>query len=86
MEFKNRHEVGMPTTECTIEIIYDDFDGRHFHTCTWTPFNPGEYTDDDMPVPGYLGTANVMTGSYTGIGFHAWEQNDSEFIWYKELM
>jgi hypothetical protein len=31
---------------------------------------------------GYLGTAKVIKGRYVGIGFHAWEQNNSEFIWY----
>ena len=38
-----------------------------------------------MPCEGYLGTAKVIEGRYTGIGFHAWEQNDSEFIFHKKL-
>jgi len=35
-----------------------------------------------MAGEGYLGTVKVIEGRYVGIGFHAWEQNNSEFIWY----
>ena len=36
----------------------------------------------DIPGVGYLGTARVISGKHKDIGFHAWEQNDYEFVYY----
>lgn len=82
--FLNRHMDGMPKKETIIQIIYDDFEGEHLLTCKWFPFNPKMYDADNMPEEGYVGTARIIKGEkHFGIGFHAWLQNDNEFIYYK---
>lgn len=84
-EFLNRHTDSLPKENCKILIIKKDTDGEHTFICEWNPFDKNKYSEHDMPCEGYLGTAKVIEGRYTGIGFHAWEQNDSEFIFYKKL-
>jgi hypothetical protein len=81
--FMNRHVSGLPYQEATITIAATDVDGEHMYTCKWFPFDKGSYTKDNMPTDGYLGTARVIVGPYTGIGFHAWRQSDNEFTYYK---
>lgn len=49
----------------------------------WVPFDRKQYTEINMPHEWYLGTAKAIEGMYTGVGFHAWNQNDSEFVYYK---
>ena len=73
----------LPNKECIINIIHKDIDGEHEHLCEWKPFNKSEYTSANMPGEGYLGTATVIKPPFEGIGFHAWEQNNSQFIYYK---
>lgn len=79
----NRHLTALPNKECVINIIHKDIDGEHEHLCEWKPFNKSEYTSANMPGEGYLGTATVIKPPFEGIGFHAWEQNNSQFIYYK---
>lgn len=43
-------------------------------------FDKSNYSKENMPSKGYLGTAKIDEGMYKGVGFHAWEQNNSEFI------
>lgn len=53
--------------------------------CEWLPFNCEPILgDDNIKSNGYLGTAKVIDDTFNGIGFHAWENNDSEFIYYTE--
>ena len=78
----NRHEKGMPLNECKIIIVYHDHSGTQLIPCDWHPFNPDNYSDENIPAKGYLGTAEKNTGEHKGIGFHAWEQNDYEFTEY----
>lgn len=80
--FANRHKTALPKKICLIKVITKDVDGEHTFSCEWNPFNQSQYSQSDMPAKGYLGTAKVIEGSSKGIGFHAWEQNNSEFIWY----
>ena len=80
--FINRHINGLPDYKCTMRVVTNDVDGEHIYLCEWKPFDKSQYTQINMPVKGYLGTASVIEGSYKGIGFHAWEQNNNEFIWY----
>lgn len=81
--FKNRHTDGLPDTVCLIWIIKKDSEGEHIYLCEWEPFDKSQYTEINMPSNGYLGTATIMTGRYHGTGFHAWEQNNSQFIYYQ---
>lgn len=80
--FLNRHIDGLPKENCNIEIFYKDTFKTEVVLCNWKPFNPSNYKEK-MPAKGYLGTCTTISGKYIGIGYHAWEQNDSEFIYYK---
>lgn len=79
----NRNLIAIPNKECIINIIHKDIDGENEYLCRWKPFNKSEYGSANMPGDGYLGTATVIKPPFEGIGFHAWEQNNSEFIYYK---
>lgn len=61
-----------------IEIMTND--GNFI--CQWEPFERDNYLPEDMPSDGYLGTARTI-GRPFNIGFHAWEQTDHEFVWYR---
>lgn len=81
--YLNRHTDGLPKEKCLIKIITNDIEGEHIFLCEWIPFNESDYIGKVKPNEGFLGTATVIDGKFTGIGFHAWDQNDSEFIWYQ---
>jgi hypothetical protein len=81
--FLNRHVDGLPDQACVIKIVTQDFLGEEINFANWRPYKEGSYKGAVKPAPGYLGTANWIGGPYDGIGFHAWEQSDSEFVWYK---
>lgn len=80
--FLNRHTHPLPTHVSTMIIKYVE-NVEHVYLCKWEPFDKTKYTEKDMPPEGYVGTATVIEGTYAGIGFHAWEQFNSEFIYYK---
>mgnify|MGYP003404216569 FL=1 len=80
--FINRHTNRLPEHKCTIRIVTKDIDGEHIFSCEWSPFNKSEYSKENMPSKGYLGSARVIEGEFKGIGFNAWEQNNSEFVYY----
>lgn len=80
--FKNRHIDGLPTEKVNMKVVTNDVDGEHIMLCEWKPFNKDEYSKTNMPADGYLGTARVIQKQLYGIGFHAWEQNNSEFVYY----
>jgi hypothetical protein len=80
--FVNRNTNGLPDKITTMRVVTKDVDGEHIYLCEWKPFDKSQYSKENMPADGYLGTVNVIEGRYTGIGFHAWEQNNSEFVWY----
>jgi hypothetical protein len=79
--FLNRHEVGMPTEKCRISVVTKASGFEPVELCDWEPFDESEHTKKDMPASGYLGTAYTVNGQFR-LGFHAWEQNNSEFIYY----
>lgn len=81
----NRHTTPMPDKKCVISIITLDVSGEHEDICERKPFVKEEYSNENMPAEGYLGTATIIAGKYVGIGFHAWEQNNSEFVYYQIL-
>lgn len=62
----------LPTEKCAIEIFKDG----EWISCEWNPRTPESQAD-----AGYLGTART-TARPVQIGFHAWEQNDSEFRYF----
>lgn len=81
-DFLNRNKSGLPTEKCRIEIIINSkIAGDELFKCTWIPYNEKL----NPPKHGYMGTARINSGKFEGIGFHAWEQNDAEFIYYKIL-
>jgi len=80
--FKNRHIDGLPTKKVNMKVVTNDVDGEHIMLCQWKPFNREEYSASNMPADGYLGTVKVIEEQFNGIGFHAWEQNNSEFVYY----
>ncbi|WP_107039950.1 hypothetical protein [Brumimicrobium mesophilum] len=76
----NRHVDGLPTGKCKLIIDLEPFVGPDENAnflCYWHPV-----ADKEIHTKGYLGTATVGENR-NGIGFHAWEQNNSEFVYYK---
>lgn len=92
--FKNRHTDGLPKEKVNMKVIINNVDGEHIMLCEWKPFNAKDFTGKkspakfggtqyvDKPAKGYLGTVKVIQEQFNGIGFHAWEQNNSEFVYY----
>jgi len=83
--YVNRHKAGLPVEEKIIVVLHKEGNIEEQRICLWKPFDPRLYTPEDTPAEGYLGTAKVMDDSHKGIGFHAWSQNDSEFVFYREF-
>lgn len=79
----NRHETNLPKEPKEIAIIKVDSKHWELLVCDWIPFKKELQTNPNSKkyVDGYLGTA--YTKKEPVIGFHAWNQNDSEFVWYK---
>jgi len=85
-DYRNRKTKALPTIKKKIEIIISSkIHGDEIFRCNWVPFHADNHPVNYKPGKGYLGTAKIASGKYEGIGFHAWEQNDSEFIYYKVL-
>lgn len=80
--FKNRHLDGLPDKKVNMKVVINDVDGERIMLCEWNPFNKNEYFKSDLPADGYLGTVKVIEDKFNGIGFHAWKQNNNEFIYY----
>lgn len=88
MGWINRHLDGMPKETCRIKIQTTDAGKIHMPKCTWKPFCKEEWTEKRMPASGYLGTAWEKTLFSDGsgefeIGYHAWENHNSEFVYYQ---
>lgn len=85
--FLNRHVVALPKEKATIDIVHSDITypkGETVLRCEWEPFKEEDYVNRIYPAEGYLGTANTVDPEFkTSTGFHAWEQNNSEFVYYK---
>jgi len=82
-KFINRHDNPLPEEECLIKVITYNNDGEAtIHTCKWKPYKPQNYPSHKLPSEGYLGTAEVIEGSFEGIGYHCWQQNNSDFLYY----
>lgn len=81
--FIDRREKPLPSKIKLIQIIQEDSEGEHKYLCEWIPYNKENYKGKYPPGKGYLGTAEVVKGQWKGIGYHAWEQNKHEFIYYK---
>lgn len=84
----NRHIDGLPDKDVKMEIIHHSMNEDDICLCNWHPFKKENYRESDMPGEGYLGTVRLIESQkdgkrYTGIGFHAWGQNNSEFVYYR---
>lgn len=78
-DWLNRHVDGAPEHLSTIQILVE-YDGENEkHVCEWRSAPPNH------PSNGFLGTATIIQGNYRGVGFHAWEQNNSEFVYYRKF-
>ena len=85
--YTNRKTHGLPKKKTKIEIIVPSKTfGEEIYRCSWKPYDENNHPKNEQPGKGYLGTATIISGKYEGIGFHAWEQNDSEFIYYKIIL
>lgn len=72
--FKNRNTDPLPEEPTIMTIVVKDVDGENQVLCKW---HPAEQNNR-----GFLGTANELRENGKGIGYHAWEANNSEFIYY----
>lgn len=81
--FINRHLNPLPLHKCRIIILTEDLSCEHQFLCSYTPLDKSKYNETNMPAQGYLGTAKVIAGKHIGIEFHVWENNNSEFVYYK---
>lgn len=82
--YVNRHIHPLPNEVCRIVILVKELGVYKEFYCEWEPFDPQQYEQFNMPSENYLGTASTINGE-TQIGFHAWRQNNNEFIYYKKL-
>lgn len=85
--FLNRHINPLPTDRiCWIRFINKDSDGEHIYIGKWYPKLADNYTENNQPAEGYLGHVTIVGPVFgSTIGFNAWEQNNSEFIYYNVL-
>lgn len=82
--FINRHIEGMPKQRCKVKVVTNDVDRENIFICEWEPLDKS-MRGEDYAQKGYLGTVKIIEGRYKGIGFHAWEHSNSEFVWYAVL-
>lgn len=90
----DRYITPLPQEECNITILTNEGE----FTGMWEPFKEKDRDFDNDPEKGYLGTVyvpitdplflvywNKIKGplDIPVIGFHAWEQNNNEFQYYK---
>lgn len=73
----------MPDNVCKMEIVVTELGKDRKVKVEWHPFEKANYNEGKMPSTGYLGTAYETTERGIKIGYHAWRQNDSEFIYFK---
>lgn len=69
--YKNRHLDGLPDTVVYIKIIHSGNDGVIL--CKWYPVTNGQHSWGTV-----LGTARDSNG----LGYHAWLENNDEFVYY----
>lgn len=81
--YSNRHIDGMPEAKCVIEVVKNDIDGEHLYKCIWEPYDESSY-GVIKPYEGFMCSAKVISRPIQ-IGFNVWEQNDSEFVYYKVI-
>ncbi len=81
--FKSRLIYPLPNKRTSIEV-YMEYEDKYYF-CDWNPYDEKKYDKGYKPGEGYLGTARITKGKLKGIGFHAWHQNNSEFIYYRIL-
>lgn len=82
--FLDRRVDRLPDYECEIFIVNFSLYEESILKCKWIPYKK-EYFNGNLlqPIDGYLGTAKKLEEPYKGIGFHAFIENDSEFVYYK---
>lgn len=77
----NRKIINLPREISIMNIIVSGIEEEKIYKCEWVPSK-----NENLPDQGFLGTAVVISGEHKGNGYHAWDQNDSEFIYYKILV
>jgi hypothetical protein len=87
--WRNRHLDPLPKEGCRMQILYKDFDGIYHPKGEWEPVETRKETIP--PAEGFLGTFvhevknPIRKSPGVIIGYHAWSQNDSEFVYYRIL-
>ena len=81
--YKDRRICPLPKIECLIRILH----GKDLVPidCLWIPYPIDCIVGENIPPDYYLGIAKSITYPYIGIGFRAWQSNDSEFVYYKVI-
>ena len=77
--YLNRHSDGMPSIICKIKILSGPETMEEEIVCCWEPRKP----TNQNAAKGYTGTARSLGGKFKHLCFHAWDQNNSEFVYYK---
>lgn len=72
----------LPKPNEVCKIILNNFSGNGLEEmiATWIPYNSANYSGNNQPAKGYLGT--FRTDKY---GFHVWEQNESQVRYWKPV-
>lgn len=83
--FINRNTNGLPKEKCVMKVVTEDIDGEHIFLCEWNPVDKIKDKENNIKRDGFLGSVKVIEGRYKGIGFNAWAQNNSEFVWYSVI-
>jgi hypothetical protein len=85
--YKNRHLDDLPEDKAIVYVIINDAgeDEERIMLCQWFAYNREDYVGRLTPDVGYLGHMIVVEEEYNGIGFNAWEQTNSEFVYYQNI-
>ena len=70
---------GLPKDACeiTIWVLGQDF------KADWRPFTFDDYNEENLPPPNFMGTATIKEGTLKGVGMHAYQHTNEEFVFYK---
>lgn len=71
--WNNRHIDPLPEYPCNIKFLEKNNTENLGH---WSP---------EIKIAGLVGTVRLVGGPFKGIGFHAWEGHDSEFVYWKKI-
>jgi len=85
--YLNRHLNPLPVDNIyPIEFISNNLEGEHIYKGLWYPALADKYDEENKPIKNYLGYVKTKEPHNScDISFYVWEQNDSQFVYYKIL-